>query len=164
MHMARTVTHLPLSVTEKTSRKPSPVLMYCSLMAPNSSCPAVSRTRRARTHTSTQITHTITGETDLHNQFLEYNAMQQKRTQIALRACVFVSLYLFLCVVFVRQSALTVEPGRPFVNHTLLGVGVFNRGVIVGDKVRLREREREERTKERGDTVNMPEGRHIVSG
>lgn len=43
--MMKTVTHLPLSVTEKTSRKPSPVLMYCSLMAPNSSCPAVSRTR-----------------------------------------------------------------------------------------------------------------------
>lgn len=36
--------YLPLSVTEKTSRKPSPVLMYCSRMAPNSSCPAVSRT------------------------------------------------------------------------------------------------------------------------
>lgn len=43
--------HLPLSVTEKTSRKPSPVLMYCSLMAPNSSCPAVSRTGHTHTHT-----------------------------------------------------------------------------------------------------------------
>lgn len=40
-----TGTNLPLSVTEKTNRKPSPVLIYCSLIAPNSSCPAVSRTK-----------------------------------------------------------------------------------------------------------------------
>lgn len=40
-----TDTNLPLSVTEKTKRKPSPVLIYCSLIAPNSSCPAVSRTK-----------------------------------------------------------------------------------------------------------------------
>ena len=43
-------TNLPLSVTEKTKRKPSPVLMYCSLIAPNSSCPAVSRTKEKTTH------------------------------------------------------------------------------------------------------------------
>lgn len=30
-------THLLLSVTENTNRKPSPVLMYCSLIAENSS-------------------------------------------------------------------------------------------------------------------------------
>nr|CAD7445244.1 unnamed protein product [Timema bartmani] len=33
-----------LSVTENTRRKPSPDLMYCSRMALNSSCPAVSST------------------------------------------------------------------------------------------------------------------------
>lgn len=50
----------------------------------------------------------------------------------------------FTLVVFVQQSALTVKPGRPFVNHALLGIGVFNCGVIVSDKVRLQTREREE--------------------
>ena len=39
-----TCSKLALSVTEKTMRKPSPVRMYCSRMALNSSCPAVSRT------------------------------------------------------------------------------------------------------------------------
>lgn len=63
-----TVTHLPLSVTEKTSRKPSPVLMYCSLMAPNSSCPAVSRTGGVRT-----VTHVNT-----HRQ--NYVPRAQRRT------------------------------------------------------------------------------------
>lgn len=66
-----TVTHLPLSVTEKTSRKPSPVLMYCSLMAPNSSCPAVSRTGECvQSHTSTHIGSSQQRDTTL---FLEYN-------------------------------------------------------------------------------------------
>lgn len=53
---------------------------------------------------------------------------------------------------FAQQSALTVKPGRPFVNHTLLGIGVFNCGVIVSDEVRLQVRKN--RTKEK--TVNMP--------
>lgn len=39
-----TCSKLALSVTEKTMRKPSPVLMYCSLIALNSSWPAVSST------------------------------------------------------------------------------------------------------------------------
>lgn len=43
----------------------------------------------------------------------------------------------FALVVFIQQSALTVEPGRPFVDHTLLGIRVFNCRVIVSDKVRL---------------------------
>lgn len=57
--------------------------------------------------------------------------------------CASVTVFLCVCVftrvVFVQQSALTVEPGRSFVNHTLLSIGVFNCGVIVGDKVRLQE-------------------------
>ena len=36
--------HLVLFVNEKTNKKPSPVLMYCSLIALNSSWPAVSKT------------------------------------------------------------------------------------------------------------------------
>ena len=71
-------------------------------------------------------------------------------------ACVCVCV--FTLVVFVQQSALTVEPGRPFVNHTLLGIRVFNRGVIVGDKVRLRwgrEREREETVNKSGCSVSL---------
>lgn len=54
--------------------------------------------------------------------------------------CVFALVRLLM---FVQQSALTVKPGRPLVNHTLLGIGVFNCGVIVSDKVRLQEREEE---------------------
>ena len=139
------VTHLPLSVTEKTSRKPSPVLMYCSLMAPNSSCPAVSRTReRAHKTQSRPKSHarTVTRSNKKHSRNLFGYILECRRNfflEILLRVCV------FTLVVFVQQSALTVEPGRPFVNHTLLGIRVFNRGVIVGDKVRLRwgrERER----------------------
>lgn len=56
----------------------------------------------------------------------------------------------FTLVMFGQQSALTVKSGRPFVNHTLLGIRVFNRGVIVGDKVRLQERKKT--TKEREET------------
>lgn len=61
--------------------------------------------------------------------------MQQKHPTGA-RVC------LFTLVVFVQQAALTVEPGRPFVDHTLLGIRVFDGGVIVSDKVRLNERNR----------------------
>lgn len=43
-----TCSKLALSVTEKTMRKPSPVLMYCSLIALNSSWPAVSSTAKTR--------------------------------------------------------------------------------------------------------------------
>lgn len=48
-----------------------------------------------------------------------------------------------LCDLFDNQSLsficgiLTVQPCRPIVNHALLCVGVFNRGVIVSDKVWL---------------------------
>lgn len=52
---------------------------------------------------------------------------------LSARVCVCV----FPLVMFVQRSALTVEPSRPFVNHTLLRIGVFNSGVIVGYKVRL---------------------------
>lgn len=47
--------YLPLSLSANTSRKPSPERMYCSLIAPNSSWPAVSKT--AHTHTHTERTH-----------------------------------------------------------------------------------------------------------
>lgn len=59
----------------------------------------------------------------------------------------------FTLVMFVQQSALTVEPGCPFVNDTLLGIGVLNCGVIVSDKVRLQERKK--RTKEEEESVSM---------
>lgn len=45
-----TCSKLALSVTEKTMRNPSPVLMYCSLIALNSSWPAVSSTVKMETH------------------------------------------------------------------------------------------------------------------
>lgn len=48
-------TYLPLSLRANTSKKPSPERMYCSLIAPNSSCPAVSRTNEQVNHTITQM-------------------------------------------------------------------------------------------------------------
>lgn len=96
LHMMKTVTYLPLSVTEKTSRKPSPVLMYCSLMAPNSSCPAVSRTRehehvrwqKKKVHTHThRVAHS---KINFWNQFLKCNRLQDKGATCA-------SLYLRIC-------------------------------------------------------------------
>lgn len=55
--------------------------------------------------------------------------------------CVFVSaVFGSTLAVFVYKGALTVESGCPLVDHTLLGVGVFDGGVIVGHKVRLREK------------------------
>lgn len=78
-----TVTHLPLSVTEKTSRKPSPVLMYCSLMAPNSSCPAVSRTAECvQSRTSTHIGGSQQRDRIL---FLEHNTAQRNPAQCVAR-------------------------------------------------------------------------------
>lgn len=47
-------------------------------------------------------------------------------------AAVCVYVYSFI---FVGDGALTVEPGSPFVNNALLGIGVFDRWVIVGDKI-----------------------------
>lgn len=67
----RSVTYLPRSVTEKTSRKPSPVLMYCSRMAPNSSCPAVSRTRE-QAHGRRQHKAQSTSDNRPVPEFLEY--------------------------------------------------------------------------------------------
>lgn len=67
--------------------------------------------------------------------------------------CVFVSaVFGFTLAVFVYEGALTVESGCPLVDHTLLGVGVFDGGIIVGYKVRLREKRK--RTKG-GETVSM---------
>ena len=45
-----TTADLLLSVTENTSRKPSPDLIYCSLIALNSSWPAVSNTKTSKIH------------------------------------------------------------------------------------------------------------------
>lgn len=45
-----TCSKLALSVTEKTMRNPSPVLIYCSLIALNSSWPAVSSTMKMKGH------------------------------------------------------------------------------------------------------------------
>lgn len=45
-----TCSKLALSVTEKTMRNPSPVLIYCSLIALNSSWPAVSSTVKMDGH------------------------------------------------------------------------------------------------------------------
>lgn len=45
-----TCSKLALSVTEKTMRNPSPVLIYCSLIALNSSWPAVSSTMKMEGH------------------------------------------------------------------------------------------------------------------
>lgn len=81
-----TVTHLPLSVTEKTSRKPSPVLMYCSLMAPNSSCPAVSRTEGCTdTHVNTSVAHSngaafSSSSTMPHNSFQPNAWLDENKT------------------------------------------------------------------------------------
>lgn len=50
-----TCSKLALSVTEKTMRNPSPVLMYCSLIALNSSCPAVSSTVDTEGHKYTSL-------------------------------------------------------------------------------------------------------------
>ena len=52
-----TCSKLALSVTEKTMRKPSPVRMYCSRMALNSSCPAVSRTAVGGGHSGAGTIH-----------------------------------------------------------------------------------------------------------
>lgn len=148
LHMVRSVIYLPLSVTEKTSRKPSPVLMYCSLMAPNSSCPAVSRTRKhIDTHTCDDA-HTHRQKNNLFNNFFKCSLMPPYKWPVSVR----LYLYMYSPPVFVLQSALTVKPGRPFVNHTLLCVGVFNCGIIVGDKVRLQRRK--SRTK-RGKKGNL---------
>ena len=66
-----------------------------------------------------------------------------------MRVILCVSVYIFTLVMFVQQSALTVKPGRSFVDHTLLGIGVFNCGVIVSDKVRLQERKNRTREREK---------------
>lgn len=72
--------------------------------------------------------------------------------------CVFVSaVFGFTLAVFVYKGALTVESGCSLVDHTLLGVGVFDGGVIVGYEVRLREKR--ERTKG-GETVKYVQDRY----
>lgn len=56
------LTYLFLSVTEYTSKNPSPVLRYCSLIVLNSSWPAVSSTekyRRLRSQKSQKHTYAI---------------------------------------------------------------------------------------------------------
>lgn len=49
-----TLHYLPRSLSANTSKKPSPERMYCSLIAPNSSWPAVSKTEKHK-HTNTHI-------------------------------------------------------------------------------------------------------------
>lgn len=54
-----TCSKLALSVTEYTIRNPSPVRMYCSRMALNSSCPAVSSTKNEREDKKEVACHSI---------------------------------------------------------------------------------------------------------
>lgn len=75
---------------------------------------------------------------------VQHNAIE---TYKYLRVCFCVCVCTL--VMFVQQSTLTVKPGRPFVNHTLLGIGVFNCGVIVSDEVRLQERKKRDKRERR---------------
>lgn len=108
--------HLCLSLMANTSRKPLPARMYCSRMAPNSSCPAVSRTVETERETcgSPQV------------------VLGMFTNPLSLAPCLPSKP---------SHPILTVQPCRDAVHSADLCVGIFNGGIIVRHKVGLGGRE-----------------------